>query len=364
ARWHTAAAERHPAAAEVRAGVPRQLNAAAAERESRSSLRGFAAQRSAGAPPRISGPPQRSAGAQRERDGSARAGALRHRRSLRLVIPPLEEGNWSTWKEDMRAVLLRRGQWDWVTGDEPRPDESTIMAQRREWARTDGEAFGEIYLHVGRMYKHLLKGALSVKDAWNALAANFEDVGSSVRVDLIQDLYTMRMEATESVDKYVARVKGQVQRLVDLGEENDWPRVTRDIILTGSLHLKGKDKQKEKSKEKSKGTTDDSDDSAHLIHTDDDNVALLVASPANTTEWILDTGSSYHIAASASALEDLKDLPSARSLRVGNNAQLLASKIGRARLTFSTGRLGTVDNVHVVLGITKNLLSVGMLAQK
>lgn len=159
-------------------------------------------------------------------------------RGARLAIAPLDENNWTSWKANMKAVLMRGGKWIIVSGREPRP--STGSAQL-DWDRRDGEAYGEIYLHVSDLYKHILNGleSESAQEAWEALRAHFEDVGSGARLHLKASLYSSKMDPAETFDHFVLRVKELVTRLTNLGEDNtkDWERETRDVILMGCLHL-------------------------------------------------------------------------------------------------------------------------------
>ncbi|KAG5455624.1 MAG: hypothetical protein BJ554DRAFT_4896, partial [Olpidium bornovanus] len=138
----------------------------------------------------------------------------------------------------MRAVLLQKGLWLVVMGDEPRPVNSPAHAQR-EWVRFDSKAFGEIYLHVSDLYKHLLDGCQSLGAAWDTLRKHFEDVGPSARLNIKATLHASKLEASEPFDHFLLRTKEQVRHFQDMGEDNvrDWERELRDILLMGSLHL-------------------------------------------------------------------------------------------------------------------------------
>lgn len=103
-------------------------------------------------------------------------------RSTRLTVAPLEEDNWRSWKVSMHAVLQRRRLWFIVSGGVPRPRAGSTgsgTTELQEWLQADGEAYGEIVLHVSDLYRHLLEDADTSADAWARLCAHFEHAGSS-----------------------------------------------------------------------------------------------------------------------------------------------------------------------------------------
>ncbi|KAG5462312.1 MAG: hypothetical protein BJ554DRAFT_5379, partial [Olpidium bornovanus] len=108
-------------------------------------------------------PPPRAIRWRARRKAEGEPPAILWRSTLRLVIPPLTEDNWTSWKENMRAVLLHRGLWDAVTGEDERPTHGT-PSQLRDWNRSNGEAYGELFLHISDLYKHLMKGKETARE--------------------------------------------------------------------------------------------------------------------------------------------------------------------------------------------------------
>ena len=74
--------------------------------------------------------------------------------------------------------------------------------------------------------------------------------------------------------------------------------------------------------------------------------------------WFLDTGATHHLTHNKSLLHNYKALPQALEVRFGDNGTKAAIGKGEVHLSINQTRRMSIPNVHYVLGITKNLLSV------
>ena len=77
----------------------------------------------------------------------------------------------------------------------------------------------------------------------------------------------------------------------------------------------------------------------------------MVVNRANgASECLIDSGATGHYDSDASGMKNLKTLVRPKIVTVANNQRLLGKQVGQK---------GDLQNVTVLLGINKNLLSVG-----
>jgi Reverse transcriptase (RNA-dependent DNA polymerase)/gag-polypeptide of LTR copia-type/Zinc knuckle len=83
--------------------------------------------------------------------------------------------------------------------------------------------------------------------------------------------------------------------------------------------------------------------------------------PSEKNMWLLDSGASTHVVTSAEGL--LYPSSSNESVRVGNGAALRATKQGTLQLKNKEGNLIQLEDVQVVPGFIKNIISLGKLSR-
>ncbi|GIY17441.1 uncharacterized protein CDAR_1921 [Caerostris darwini] len=69
-------------------------------------------------------------------------------------FPLLNQRNWSTWKENMRFLLMDRGCWSFIDG--PKLEEISTRRERSEYKQRKDRAFSTIYYGVDNQHKTLL----------------------------------------------------------------------------------------------------------------------------------------------------------------------------------------------------------------
>ena len=81
--------------------------------------------------------------------------------------------NWSTWKFQMKHLLLAKGLWNFVDGTAELTEDADDQAQA-EYNQKMQKAFSTIVLAVSTKQLYLITSAESPQEAWEALRANFE----------------------------------------------------------------------------------------------------------------------------------------------------------------------------------------------
>lgn len=135
----------------------------------------------------------------------------------RLIIAPLNEENWISWKPNVRAALMRKRQWRIVAGTRLLPTAESGDGSVEQWEEGNAEALGEVYLRVGNLRKHVLDGRTTAHNAWQALESHFGHAGATARLALKRALYTIEMRKEETFDAFVLQVTELVGRLRNQG---------------------------------------------------------------------------------------------------------------------------------------------------
>ena len=88
-------------------------------------------------------------------------------------IDKLDSSNWTTWKFQMRHLLLAKGLWGYVDGTEVLADNANAQTQS-EFRKKSQRAFSTIVLAISTPQLYLVTSCEKPKDAWDALRNHFE----------------------------------------------------------------------------------------------------------------------------------------------------------------------------------------------
>jgi len=160
-------------------------------------------------------------------------------------IQRLNEGNYTTWRVDMRALLQTKELWTIVRRGIPlevvdagdasaQPGPSSTETSGGEAAATtttsdvnedllikDEKAQGLITLNVQPTLRHLYSGAKTARDVWLRLEEHFMRRDDTRIAEALLNFYGIKHEAGESVTVYVGRLVRQRDILADLGAAVD-----------------------------------------------------------------------------------------------------------------------------------------------
>lgn len=89
----------------------------------------------------------------------------------------------------------------------------------------------------------------------------------------------------------------------------------------------------------------------------------LVETPQNTASWYLDSGATHHVSGEKSAFTSINPTSGAQIRSTGGHSHSVA-RVGNVALQLSSGEIKSINSVLYAPGITKNLLSVGALADQ
>ncbi|GBO35628.1 hypothetical protein AVEN_160343-1 [Araneus ventricosus] len=99
-----------------------------------------------------------------------------------ISIEKMNANNYSTWKEDVKVVLMEKGSWRIITEEEKVPDklsgiegeeERTYQKLLKDYNLRKDRAYSVIYLSSEKEYRLLIAGIEDPVKAWKILEEHF-----------------------------------------------------------------------------------------------------------------------------------------------------------------------------------------------
>lgn len=135
-----------------------------------------------------------------------------------LFIEKLNNNNYSTWREDIRVMLMEKGCWRIVSGEEEAPKEGESEKIKRTFSQRTDKAYSTIYLHIEKEYRPLISNSQDPVTAWSCLEEHFRPDSRARVVGLTDDYFSCRINPDEDIGLYGARLKGISTQLTDAGK--------------------------------------------------------------------------------------------------------------------------------------------------
>ena len=110
--------------------------------------------------------------------------------------------NWSTWKFQMKHLLLAKGLWNFVDGTAELAEDADDQAQA-EYNQKMQKAFSTIVLAVSTKQLYLVTSAESPQEAWEALRTNFERDTLANKLFLKKQYFHTQMKDSMSIEKHL-----------------------------------------------------------------------------------------------------------------------------------------------------------------
>ena len=122
----------------------------------------------------------------------------------RLSIDKLETNNWSTWKFQIKHMLLSKDLWKHVTGTMPVGANDAAIA---EWNGKVQMALACIVLSISSSQLYLVTSCDTAQEAWKALCEHYECNTLGNKLMLKKQYFRMEMSETQSVETPLKEMK-------------------------------------------------------------------------------------------------------------------------------------------------------------
>lgn len=148
------------------------------------------------------------------------------------TIEKLDGSNWTTWKFQMKHLLLAKGLWGVTEGTETVPDEAnaeTVSQHHRKLQK----ALTTIVLGICPTQLYLITSHEDPKEAWDALKQHFERDTLANKLFLKKQYFRAEMREGTSVEAHLKKMKELTDKLAAVGA----PITEEDQVVTllGSL---------------------------------------------------------------------------------------------------------------------------------
>jgi hypothetical protein len=131
----------------------------------------------------------------------------------------------------LKALLIRKGLWDVVSGDETLPNGSPNTKPVRAFRKRQAEAGAEIILHVEPSQLPFIEDE-DPKVVWDALAAMHQARGMATRLTVRRTFWKLE-KGNLSIQAFISEARRLANQLKDIGVTVDDEDII--LVLTGGL---------------------------------------------------------------------------------------------------------------------------------
>ncbi|GBO06160.1 Retrovirus-related Pol polyprotein from transposon TNT 1-94 [Araneus ventricosus] len=136
-----------------------------------------------------------------------------------LAFPKLDDSNYTSWKEDMKVVLMDRGCWSFIIEDKPCPEQATEK-EKLEYDWRKQRCYTTIYQGIERKFLPLIRHTTDGKEAWNILKTNFEPTSKARLAVFIDEFFELKFNPVEeTIGIFCKRVDEKKTQVKEAGFE-------------------------------------------------------------------------------------------------------------------------------------------------
>ena len=149
----------------------------------------------------------------------------------KIQIEPLNGKNYQSWKYNIKLVLMERGYWSFIAGNEEVPPE-TATADVRNAYRTN-KAYSLIALSVEKNLQVHISTTTDPKVAWDTLKNQFECVSNAQDERLNRKFYAATMSEGTDILEHLTHMTSLAKQLREMNEEISEQKFA--TVVLGSL---------------------------------------------------------------------------------------------------------------------------------
>jgi predicted transposase YbfD/YdcC len=150
-----------------------------------------------------------------------------------IVIEKLDKNNFQVWKFRIMNLLMEKGYWEFITGDEtkpPLPENSTQqqIQTNKTWHEKAKKILYWLSMSVSDSMIVHIQDAKSPKQAWDTLVKMYSTNAQARKMQLKQKLHNLQKNKL-NINDYSTKVKNLVDVLAIIGvpiEDEDLMVVT------------------------------------------------------------------------------------------------------------------------------------------
>ncbi|GFS42175.1 hypothetical protein Acr_00g0078350 [Actinidia rufa] len=248
----------------------------------------------------------------------------------------------------MEDILFFKDLHDPLENKEEKP----LAKKDEEWRKMNRKTIGLIRQCNGHEVFHHVAQETSTYELWIKLKEMYQVKKSLNKALLMRRLVNLKLEKEATVVEHTSEFQNLVNQLtsVDLQFEDEMC-----FYCDQEGHIK-RDCPKYKAHDQSSDTT------AIIVMAVDESDVLLAASEDGKSNWVLDSGSAYHLCRDREVFST--SVPCEGRIWMANNTSSRVVGRGSVRFRMADERSVTLTEVRHVPNLWKNLISIGMLHSK
>lgn len=134
-------------------------------------------------------------------------------------IEALNRENYETWRIQVKALLVKNDEWEYVSGETPKPEAGASEEAKlklKEWTKNDNKAMSTIILSISPAQLKQVKNCETSKELWLKLEKLFYSKGPARKVTLLNQLTGQRMVEGEDVKDHISTFFDIVDKLAEM----------------------------------------------------------------------------------------------------------------------------------------------------
>lgn len=147
-------------------------------------------------------------------------------------IDKLEDGNYESWRIQMRSILIHSGQWRIVNGD-TKIDADKRDSETEKLKLEDEKALATIFLNIKPSQLNSIKNCSTSREAWLKLQNIHKPQGPMQKVGLYKRLLNLSMKDNSNMSQHLNEFVEISEKLTEVGIDIQEELLT--IILLTSL---------------------------------------------------------------------------------------------------------------------------------
>ncbi|KAG8500936.1 hypothetical protein CXB51_003033 [Gossypium anomalum] len=243
----------------------------------------------------------------------------------------------------------------------------------KEWAKINRQACGTIRLCLAKEQKYSIMRETSAKKLWDTLEEKFLTKSLENRLYMKKKLYRFTYAPKfEDEDKALLLLNSLLDEYDHLTTTLLHRKDTVIFDAVCSALYRSKTRKKDKRDHLDtiaevltvRGRSHSNKSGRRIKHDEESDFSLVgMATSCHTDEWILDSGCTYHMRPNKDWFSSLKELEGG-VVFMGNDSACKTMGVGTIQLKHHDGSIQVLTDVHYVLSLKKNLISLGVLESK
>ncbi|GIY63677.1 retrovirus-related pol polyprotein from transposon tnt 1-94 [Caerostris extrusa] len=118
----------------------------------------------------------------------------------------------------MRSLLMDRGCWSFIDGNELKLEETSTRRERSEYKQCRDRAFSTIYYGGDDQHKTLISCFNDAAEAWKLLQDQIEPKSRASAIKLLEEFFRIKFDVSkDTIAVFIAIIRKHVKRLMDAG---------------------------------------------------------------------------------------------------------------------------------------------------